>query len=88
MSGWSREPFVVPYMNLFSIAHMPPGTLSNNTQAIENASPRVGWGGAKHCTKDVTGGKISCLKKTCNKGAWIGEDSPSLFRQHSKVEGL
>ena len=44
MSGWGREPFVILYMNLFAITHTPPGTLSNNTQAIENASPRVGWG--------------------------------------------
>ena len=78
--GWGREPFVAPYVNLFSIAHMPLGTLSNNPKAIENAPPRVGWGGAKRCTKDVTGGKISCLEDMSNKGAWISKDSPSYLR--------
>ena len=88
MCGWGRKPFVVSYVNLFSIAHTPPGTLSNNPKAIENAPPRVGWGGAKRCTKDVNSGKVSCLEDTGNKGAWISKNSPSLLRQHGEVEGL
>ena len=81
MCGRGRKPFVIPYVNLFSIAHMPLGTFSNNPKAIENAPPRVGWEGTKCCTKAVTGGKISCLENTGNKGAWISKNSPSLLRQ-------
>ena len=88
MCGWRRKPFVILYVNLSPIAHSPLGSLSNDLKAIKYTSPRVGWGGSKCCTKDVTRREISCLEDTGNHKAWVCENSPSLLRQHSKIESL
>ena len=88
MCGGGGEPFVIPYVNLFAIAHTPPGSFSNNLQTIKNAPPRVGWIRAKNCTKDVTGRKVTCFEDPGKKGSWICEDSPSLLCQHGYIKSL
>ena len=54
MCGGGGEPFIIPYVNLFAIAHSTSSSLSNDFHVVENASPGVGRIRAKRCTKDVT----------------------------------
>ena len=52
--GRGGEPFIIPYVNLFVIAHSPSSSLSNDFYTVKNVSPGVGRIRAKCCTKDVT----------------------------------
>ena len=67
--GGGGEPFIIPYVNLFAIAHSTSSSLSNDFHVVENASPGVGRIRAKRCTKDVTGREVTRFKDPSNEGS-------------------
>ena len=82
MCGEGREPFIIPYVNSFAIAHFPSSSLSNDFHIVKNTSPGVGRIRAKYCTKNVTGRKVMRFEDPGNEGGWICKDSPGLLCQH------
>ena len=69
MCGGGGEPFIIPYVNLFAIAHSTSSSLSNDFHAVENASPGVERITAKCCTKDVTEREVTHFEDPGNEGS-------------------
>ena len=69
MCGGGGEPFIIPYVNLFAIAHSTSSSLSNDFHVVENASPGIGRIRAKRCIKDVTGREVTHFKDPSNEGS-------------------